>query len=365
MALVSIPALLDQNKEAQSRKEQTINNLIRSAESNLAQGETGLALRNYEMAVEAGVDRSDVFYSLGNLYAEQNQLEPAVNYLRRSTNDPDYAASAFFAIGQLYDKAERLGEAANAYRDALNRVDLQTIGRDEIDELIDMYDSLGDVLIRQSKDTEAADLYNRLVKFINERNLRTEKTALVIISARELNEKLNAASGSRPVTPTPGFSSDGAGSSFGEEDNTITSSIRFGGDENPSLSDGTRSATIATFLGGSASVRATSATTPPPVPVHFPSKIIEMDYMPNVQPYLRAAEEFIRTDRLNAAIDACQEMVPLLPRLCASPCDSFGDLYNSGSSGTSSPEISVYGRPLPVAAGASKIAGMLQTARPT
>ena len=61
------PALLDQSKEALSRKEQTINNLIRSAESNLAQGETGLALRNYEMAVETGVDRADVSIAWASL----------------------------------------------------------------------------------------------------------------------------------------------------------------------------------------------------------------------------------------------------------------------------------------------------------
>ena len=219
-----------------------------------------------------------------------------------------------------------------------------------------MYDALGDVLMRQTKDNEALDLYNRLVKFINERNLRTEKTALVIISARELNEKLNPASASRQSRRPPA-SRKIAPLTLARK--IILLPARFAsGVTNPSLSDGTRSATIATFLGGSASVRATSSTTPPPVPVHFPSKIIEMDYMPSVQPYLRAAEKFVRTDRLNAAIDACQEMVHYFPDY-ARPCDPLGDLCNTGSSGTSSPEISVYGRPLPVAAGASEIAGML------
>ncbi len=326
------PAQSNGQGQSPSAKESTINQLIKSAEDSLARGETGLALRNYEMAVEAGTERADVFYSIGNLYSDQKQLEPAVKYLRLSTSDPDYAASAYFGMGQLFAEANRLDEAAHAYTDALNLIDLQTIGREEVDELIDMYDALGDVLLRQTKDQEALELYNRLVKFINDKNLRTEKSALVLINARELNKKLNPtstlASAPVPLVPAPP-SLNGNGSSGGaytdDGDEQLTSSIRFGAtddaEEGPQSLDNSRTLTgvsqpIGIFgaTGSNGSSRSSlGAVASPALPPRFPTKLVEMDPHPNVQPYLRAAQDFMRNDKLNAAIDACQEMIHYFP----------------------------------------------------
>jgi tetratricopeptide (TPR) repeat protein len=302
----------DEAAQAAAAREATIQQLITFAEEALARGDTGPALRNFEMAVETGSDRADIFYSIGKLYADQGQTDRAVNYLRRSTSDPDYAVSAFFSMGQAYAAADRLPESASAFWEALNRIDLQTIGKDDVDDLIDMYDELGEVLLRQSKDKEAADLYTRLVNFINSRNFRTDKTALTIIRARELNEKL---------APPP----DMAPSLNEKEDPTPTSSIRFGADSpdeptedgqgsSEALISPTQLPPVGSFANPGGPGRVVSATlTAPAIPAVFPSHLIEMDPSPAAGPYLRAAEEFMRQHKYYAAVDASQEIIRYYP----------------------------------------------------
>lgn len=296
-----------------SASQYTVNNLIAAAEESLGRGDTGLALRNYEMAVEAGADRSDVYYSLGNLYAEAGQIDRATDYLRRSTADTEYAASAFFGMGQLYAGADRLDEASQAFQDALNLIDLQTIGKDEVNELVDMYDALGDVLARQGKVQENFDLYNRLAGYINSRNLRTEKTAMVLIRVRELSEKLQAALPQEAQVDEHDQPLVTGSIRFGEDGLTITGTGPMS-EENPALQE-TNTGTlppIGTFAGSNSRTGAavpTIATFPP----RFPSELLAMESYPPAQPYLRAAEEFTRTGRYNAAVDACQEMIRYYP----------------------------------------------------
>lgn len=299
----------NQAAEAAAAKEATIQQLITFAEEALARGDTGPALRNYEMAVDFGSERADIFYSIGKLYADQGQIDRAVEYLRRSTTDPDYTVSAFFSIGQAYAAEERLGEAASAFWDALNQIDLQTIGKDDVDDLIDMYDELGEVLLKQSKDKEAADLYNRLVNFINSRNFRTDKTALTIIRARELNEKLNP----------PG---DMAHVSDEKAAEIPSTSIRFGAEGEVSPDEESQKTgearikpgnlpPVGSFANSAGTVRAPVTTQV--IPSVFPTRLIEMDPSPVAGPYLRAAEEFMRQRKYYAAVDASQEMIRYYP----------------------------------------------------
>lgn len=306
-------ALEEEPKELseEEAKEATIQHLIASAEESLGRGDTGPALRNYELAVEAGSDRADIFYSIGKLYADQGQTDRAVEYLRQATADPDYTVSAFFSIGQAYVAEERLPEAEAGFWDAINQIDLQTIGRDDIDDLIDMYDELGDVLLRQGKEKEAADLYNRLVNFINSRQFRTDKTALTIVRTRELNEKLQP-----PLAQAD---------STGEAAHPATSSIHFGADGaeqpdeegQPAPIDGLVNQAVLPPVGSFANAAGTVRATPtaaPVIPSVFPARLIEMDPLPSAGAYLRAAEEFIKQRKFYAAVDAAQELVRYFPQ---------------------------------------------------
>ncbi len=302
-----------------SPAEHTINQMILAAEESLARGDTGPALRNYELAVEAGANRADIFYSIGQLYVENGQVDRAVENLKKATIEPDYAASAYFMMGQAYGAAGRLAEASHAYRDALNLIDLQTIGREEVDELIDMYDALGESLVQQDKVEEAAESYKKLTAFLTDKNLRTDKAGAAHIRYRELTEKLKAAA----AVPVSNLS---AGGDDDEETNFITGSMRFGvtsedgpTDENPLIAEvktgpGATLPPIGSFAGGTGGVRAPIVSGPTISPV-FPSRLIAIEDQPDpfVQAYLRAGEEFLRTGRIHAVSDACQEMIRYFP----------------------------------------------------
>ena len=56
-----------------------------------------------------GMERSDVFYSLGLLYQERGDHQRAVEVLMRAASDPEYALSAHYALGTSY---QELGPAA-------------------------------------------------------------------------------------------------------------------------------------------------------------------------------------------------------------------------------------------------------------
>ncbi len=298
----------------QSADEYTINRLIGDAEEALARGDTGPALKHYEMAVEAGANRADVFYSIGQLYAETGEIDLATDFLRRATSDHDYAASAFFSMGQIYAGGNRLNEAATAYRDALNMIDLQTIGREEVDELVAMYAALGEVLEKQGRDSELAELYNRLASFVTTRNLRTEKTASALVKAREINNRLRSTT-SQPVSVV-----DEA------EQALFTSSIRFGTDdtlavnatgeaEKDEASPAVMAATpIGSFaLNNGVGRAATLARPRVRLEGRFPTRLVDLEPFPQALPYVRAAGQFLQTQLYYAATDACLEMIRYFP----------------------------------------------------
>lgn len=278
-----------------SQNEYTIQKLIGDAEAALGRGDTGPALRNYEMAVEAGANRSDIFYSIGQLYAENGQVDRALENLTKATSDPEYAVSAFFMIGQVCSKAERHFEAANAYRDALDRIDLQTIGQEEAEELVVMYDSLVEALEKQNKPGEAADAYGKLVAFFRNRNFDSNRIQELSNRHRELMDKAKASE------QNPSLADD--------EDAPLTSSIRFGGEEGDSFSG---NSPIGSFAGSNGVARPLVVAAPT-FPPKYPTALLDLEPNPTLAPYLRASEEFFRSNRINAAIDACHEMIRYYP----------------------------------------------------
>jgi len=290
----------------ESARQETLNNLLADAESALNNGDTGKALRHYELAIASGASSAEIFYTVGGLHAQQGNAEDASKYLRRAAADNDYAASAFFALGQMYDEMEETEQAIRAYEDALDRIDLQQIGQDEIDELITMYEPLGQDYIKLEQAEKAAKLYGRLRDFIQGKKLRTEKTSLVLIKARELDEKLEEKLAAISDSPTP----------------RPTTSLRLGGigEEETSNEEGADnsleaiSGDIAEGISYSDSGISKNGALPPSVatpdmPVVFPTRLLQMEQDASTYPYIRAAEDFMNRGLHMAAIDACQEVI--------------------------------------------------------
>jgi tetratricopeptide (TPR) repeat protein len=302
-------------------RQDTINSLLADAEMALNNGDSGKALQQYIMAIESGAEGSELYYTVGGLYAQQNNLELANKYLRMAAEDSDYAASAFFALGQMYDQAEDIEQAVSAYESALSQIDTQQIGQDEIDELIMMYEPLGEDYLKLEQEEKAAELYNRLRDLIQNKKLRTDKTAEVLIKAREINEKVQEKEAALNNAPTPLPTASiqfGAGAvtpitnnggPVEDEFATLVQDMQGGG------GDG-----IGNFAGvngknGYSSNGATAVAAPPApaFPLLFPTKLVQMDQNPQTVPWIRASEDFINRGLYMAAIDACQEVIHYFP----------------------------------------------------
>ena len=76
-----------------------IEQIIALAQKHQEAGDAEAAIEQYERAVKLGMERSDVFYSLGLLYQERGDHQRAAEALTRAASDPEYALSAHYALG--------------------------------------------------------------------------------------------------------------------------------------------------------------------------------------------------------------------------------------------------------------------------
>lgn len=166
-----------------------IEQIVTLAQKHQEAGDSDGAIAQYERALGMGVERSDVFYSLGLLYQERGDHARAADVLARSTRDPEYALSAHYALGSSYQELGRLKEAAQEYEQTIRLVDLQTIGKAESDDLIQMYESTSQIYTQLGDIARAASLYSTLANFLNSKRWGKERAEEFRQKAKELTER--------------------------------------------------------------------------------------------------------------------------------------------------------------------------------
>lgn len=147
------------------------------------------AIREYERAIEAGLDRADVYYSLGLLYQEHRGPKQAIDLLVKATKDPEYALSAHFALGNCYKALEQLPQAAHEFEQAIRLVDLETIGKAEAEDLIQMYEHVVEIYQQLGDLPRAASLYSTLAGFLQNKRWGKEQAQEFHRKAKELTER--------------------------------------------------------------------------------------------------------------------------------------------------------------------------------
>jgi tetratricopeptide (TPR) repeat protein len=152
-------------------------------------GDNDGAIAGYEQVIQQGLERADVFYSLGLLYQEQGKHEAAVKMLSRSTNDPEYALSAHFALGSSYTEMQQLSQAAQEYEQAIGLVDLATIGKAESEDLIQMYEQVTAIYQQLGDIARAASLYSTLANFLKSKRWGRERGEEFQKRAKELTDR--------------------------------------------------------------------------------------------------------------------------------------------------------------------------------
>jgi tetratricopeptide (TPR) repeat protein len=166
-----------------------IEQIIALAQKHQEAGDSEGAIGQYERALGLGMERSDVFYSLGLLYQERGDHQRATSVLTRAAVDPEYALSAHFALGASYQELGQLKEAAQEYEQTIRLVDLQSIGKAEAEDLIQMYESAAQIYTQLNDIARAASLYSTLANFLNSKRWGKERADEFRQKAKELTER--------------------------------------------------------------------------------------------------------------------------------------------------------------------------------
>jgi tetratricopeptide (TPR) repeat protein len=186
----SAPAFAPPGATGALRSQQfAIEQIIALAQKHQEAGDSEGAIGQYERALNLGMERSDVFYSLGLLYQERGDHQRATQVLTRAAIDPEYALSAHFALGASYQELGMLKEAAQEYEQTIRLVDLQSIGKAEADDLIQMYESAAQIYTQLSDIARAASLYSTLANFLNSKRWGKERADEFRQKAKELTER--------------------------------------------------------------------------------------------------------------------------------------------------------------------------------
>lgn len=163
--------------------------LVALAQEQQEAGDLQAAIEHYEQAIASGMDRADVFYSLGLLHQELGDHRAAVQALNRSTGDPEYALSSHFALGASYRELNQLPQAAQEFEQTIRLVDLETIGRSESEDLIQMYENAAGIYEQIGDIARAAELYKTLASFLGSKRWGRERAQEFNQRAKELTER--------------------------------------------------------------------------------------------------------------------------------------------------------------------------------
>jgi tetratricopeptide (TPR) repeat protein len=166
-----------------------IDKIVAQAQERQESGDIDGAVEGYERAVSMGCERSDVFYSLGLIYQERGDHAKAVPMLARSVSDDEYALSAHYALGASYQELGQLPQAAKEYEETIRLLPLESIGKAEADDMIQMYEAAAGIYTQMNDIARAASLYSTLANFLAGKRWGKERADEFRQRAKELTER--------------------------------------------------------------------------------------------------------------------------------------------------------------------------------
>lgn len=166
-----------------------VEQLLAQAMTEREAGRHTSALRFYTHAVEQGVDRPDVYFSIGMLHQERGDYRSAMTALRNAAESDEFAMSAHYALGDSLKAVGELQAAADEYETTIRLVDLESIGRAEADDLIAMYQAAAECYAELGELSRAASLYGTLAGFLGSKRWGKELADEYKARAKEFTER--------------------------------------------------------------------------------------------------------------------------------------------------------------------------------
>jgi tetratricopeptide (TPR) repeat protein len=300
-----------------------IEKVIALAQEHQEAGDILGAIEQYNRAIAMGLERSDVFYSLGLLYQEQGNHQAAVDMLSRSVSDADYALSAHFSLGASYEILGQLPQAAQEYEQTLRLVDINSIGKAESEDLIQMYESTANIYIQMNDIARAASLYSTLANFLQNKRWGKERSAEFRQRAKELTERnmfaklrtlgTGVLSAPEPSMPAPAPVEEAMPETWGKI-RPITDFLRPERVSQESDDDPFASSSNAMSAGPVDPLASLEALPLPEKPQFDPVTPLDTTGLDEIcERYVIASEKYIEQGLVLAAVDACMEIIRLRP----------------------------------------------------
>lgn len=278
-------------------------------------GDIAGAIEQYERAVSGGLERADVLYSLGLLYQERGDHRAAVQVLEHATSDPEYALSAHFALGSSYKALNQLPRAAQEYEQTIGLVDLDSIGKAEAEDLIHMYESVVAIYQELGDLARAASLFSTLASFLQSKRWGKERAAEFNRRAKELTERnmfsklrtlgTGALVAPEGAPPEPATEPEAMPETWGKL-RSITDFLRSERVE-PTTSDLILPLEVAAPADPLTVLESLPA---PETPTFAPVTPLDTTGLEEpIQRWVAASEKYIEQGLLEAALDACHEVI--------------------------------------------------------
>lgn len=128
------------------------------------------AIENYRKALNSGLTRTAVFFSLGVLCYERMRYDDAVEAFRRSMRDEEYMLGSHYALGLTYSADGKIDRSLEHFIEVVKTVDLQTVRPDQAKNLTAIYQRLSDSYIAKGDTEEANTFIQTLLEFFSKPN---------------------------------------------------------------------------------------------------------------------------------------------------------------------------------------------------
>ncbi len=295
----------------------TLEKMVALAIEKQEAGDSDGAIEYYERAINGGLERADVFYSLGLLYQEHNEHQAAVQVLEKAARDQEYALSAHFALGTSYKALNMLPQAAQEYEQTIGLVDLESIGKAEAEDLIQMYENAAEIYQQIGDIARAASLFSTLASFLQTKRWGKDRAAEFHRRAKELTERnmfaklrtlgTGALTAPEEADPPPPVERGTLPATWGKL-RSITDFLR---------TDGQPVSTNALDVPVEEPVAADPLTLfeqlpAPEQPVFTPvTKLDTTGLDQQTERWVMLSEKYIEQNLLDAALDACHEVIDL------------------------------------------------------